>query len=195
MKGRFTTSRLEPIWEALLNKYYADPGGFRDYLPEVARELERLSPSQREESRSVLTDMERERYTKAVIQLVKEKELSAANAIQALEYCATLVRDESLPFEITRDDLLGLIRKAAGIPVSKVERATTIPVCEAKAVREIALLRGVRLHLTWDDRLVAISIFPAKAKERSKALKFVGITKDSASDVALRHDVYLAEGS
>lgn len=194
MKARFPSDKLEPMWEALVNKYHADPSGFQNYLPEVAKELERLSRARAEGARPFLTELERERYLKTALQLAKRKELSAAEALQALEYCARLVRDESLPFEITRDNLLGLVRKATGVPVSKIDKGTEIPVGEGKAVRELTLLREVHLHLTWDDRLVAISILPSKAKERTKALKFVGLARDSAPDVAQRHDVYLAEG-
>jgi hypothetical protein len=89
--------------------------------------------------------------------------------------------------------LLSLLHQATGILFSKVKKATKIPIREGKAIKEVAILRGVYLHLTWNDRLVAISISPAKLKERSKALKFVGIAKDTASDVAQNHDAYLAK--
>lgn len=69
-----------------------------------------------------------------------------------------------------------------------------IPVRQGGAVKEIAILKGVYLHLTWDDRLISVSILPGRMKERSKALKFVGISKDSASDVSQHHDAYLSEG-
>ena len=193
MKEHSPKSR-ESILNALLNKYQADPEGFHSYLPEVAQELEQLFPSRRRNShRSALTELERERLHKVLLQLFSEKTLSSEKAIQALEYCATLIQDESLPPEVDRKILLSLLHQATGIPFSKVKKATKIPVREGKAIKGVAFLRGVYLHLTWNDRLIAISISPAKLKERSKALKFVGIAKDTASDVAQNHDAYLAK--
>jgi hypothetical protein len=193
VKEHFPKSR-ESILNALLNKYQADPEGFHSYLPEVAQELEQLFPSRRRNShRSALTELERERLHKVLLQLFSEKTLSSDKAIQALEYCATLIQDESLPPEVDRKILLSLLHQAIGVPFSKVKKITKIPVHEGEAIKEVALLRGVHLHLTWNDHLVAISISPMKLKERSRALRFVGIAQDAASDVAQNHDAYLAK--
>lgn len=195
MKGYFRKRQRDSIVQNLLNKYQVDPERFRSYLPEVAQELEHLLPSQpRKSHTSVLTELERERLCKALLQLLNGRSLSAEEAIQALEYCATLVQDESLPYKVDRKTLLGLLHQAAGISFSKVKKITRISVRGGEGIKQVALLRGVYLHLTWNDRLVAISIFPAKVKERSRALKFIGIARDTASDVSQRHDVYLAEG-
>ncbi len=194
MKKRIRNNKRDSILQNLINKYQADPERFRSYLPEVAQELEQLLPSQTRKSHtSVLTELERERLCEALLQMLDGKSLSSEEAVQALEYCATLVQDESLPQEVDRKTLLSLLHQAAGISFSKVKKTTKIPVGEGEAIKEVALLRGVYLQLTWNDRLVAISIFPSKLKERSRALKFVGIAKDTASDVSQRHDVYLAE--
>lgn len=194
MKKRSTKSQQEPILHSLLNKYQADPEGFRSYLPEVAQELEQLLPSRGKSSpHSALTEQERERLQKALYQLLDSKKLSSEKAIQALEYCATLVQDESLPSEVNRQTLLSLFHQATGVPLSKIKKATRIPVRDGEAVKEIALLRGVHLNLTWNDHVVVITVSPAKLKARSEALKFVGIAKDTASDVAQNHDAYLAK--
>lgn len=195
MKKRSPKNKYEPIMRSLLNKYQTDPEGFRSYLPEVAQELGQLLPSHRRSSlRSALTEQERDRLLKSLSQLLDKKELSSEKAIKALEYCATLVQDGSLPIELNRQILLSLLHRVIGIPISKIGKATQIPVQEGETVKETALLRGVHLHLTWNDRLVSISISPTKLKERSKALKFVGIAKDTATDVAQCHDAYLTQG-
>jgi len=194
MKKRSPKSQEEPILRSLLNKYQADPEGFRSYLPEVAQELEQLLPSRRRSSpRSALTEQERERLEKALAQLLDKKRLSSEEAIQALESYATLIQDGRLFSEVSRQTLLSLFHQATGVPLSKIKKATRIPLRDGEAVKEIALLRGVHLNLTWNDHLVAITVSPAKLKERSEALKFVGIAKDTISDVAQRHDAYLAE--
>lgn len=194
MKKRSPKNQHESILQALRNKKQADPEMFRAYLPEIAQELEQLFPSQRRSSLPpALTEQERERLRQSLFQLLSKKELPAAEAIQALEYCATFIQDRSLPDEITRQTLLSLFHQAIDIPLSKIEKATSIPVGQGEEVKMVAPLCGVHLHLTWNDRLVAISVSPAKLKKRSKALKLVGIAKDTAPDVAQRHDAYLAE--
>jgi hypothetical protein len=194
MKRHSPKSQQDFILQALLNKYQVDGEGFRSYLPEVAQELRQFLPSQPKERRSVLTELERERLRKALFHLLDEKNLSTEKAIQTLEYCATFIQDGSLPSKVERQTFLSLLHQATGISLSKIKKNTRIPVRDGEAVKEVALLRGVHLHLTWNDRLVAISVSPTKLKERSKALKFVGIAKDTASDVAQHHDAYLAEG-
>lgn len=194
MRERRQEGQQRVILSLLLRKYRADPEKFRSYLPEVAQELEQLLPKRRGTNRgSVLTEPERERLQRTLFQLVKKKQLSREDAIRALEYCGTLIRDASLPSELGRDVVLDILRRATGIPLSKTKKAARIPVREGEPTKEVAVLRGVHLHLTWNDRLVAISISPGKVKERSKALRFVGIAKDIAADVAQRHDAYLAE--
>ena len=194
MKKHSPKNQQESVLRSLLNKYQADPEGFRSYLPEVAQELQQLLPSRRRGSRhSALTEQERERLQKALPQLLDKKKLSSEKAIQALECCATLIQDGSLSSEVNRQTLLSLFHQAMGVPLSKIKKATRIPLRDGEVVKEVALLRGVRLNLTWNDHLVAITVSPAKLKERSEALKFVGIAKDAISDVAQRHDAYLAE--
>jgi len=194
MSKRIRNNKRDSILQNLINKYQADLERFRSYLPEIAQELEKILTSQTKKSHtSALTELERERLCKALLQLLDGRSLSSGEAVQALEYCATLVQDESLPQEVDRKTLLRLLHQAAGISFSKVKKTTKIPVREGEAIKEVALLRGVYLQLTWNDRLVAISIFPSKLKERTRALKFVGIAKDTASDVSQRHDVFLAE--
>jgi hypothetical protein len=194
MKKRSLKSEQEFILRSLLNKYQADSEGFRAYLPDVAQEVQQLLPFRRRSSpRSALTEQERERLQKALAQLLDKKRLPLEKAIEALESCATLIQDGNLPAEVNRRALLSLLQQVIGIPLSNIGKTTQIPVRDGEVVKEMALLHGVHLHLTWNDRLVAISVSPTKLKERSKALKFVGIAKDAASDVAQCHDAYLVK--
>lgn len=194
MKKGSPKSQKESILRSLLNKYQADPKGFQSYLPEIAQELQQLFPSRRRSGpRSALTEQERERLQKTLLQLLDKKKLSSEEAIQALESCATLIQDGSLSSKVNRQTLLSLFHQTTGVPLSKIKKTTRIPLRNGEPVKEIALLRGVHLHLTWNDHLVAITVSPTKLKERSEALKFVGIGKDVISDVAQLHDVYLAQ--
>ncbi|MEK7354634.1 MAG: hypothetical protein AABZ77_09040 [Chloroflexota bacterium] len=194
MKEHFRKSQTDSILQNLVNKFRVDPQGFRSYLPEVAQELEQVLPARTKKSyTSELTELERKRSCESLCELLSRKRLSPVEAIQALEYCATLIQDESLPQVIDRKTLLSLLGQVVGTPISKMKKNNKIAVHDGEIAKEMAILRGVYLELTWNDRLVAISIFPNKFKERSRALKLVGIAEDSASDVSERHDAYLAK--
>ena len=53
------------------------------------------------------------------------------------------------------------------------------------------LVRGVTLSLAWDGGLLAISLNPEEYQRRKRALSFVGMASDTATDVAENHDKYL----
>lgn len=192
MKEHSRKNQRDYVLQVLVNKYRVDPDRFRSYLPEIAQQIEMVVSSPIKRSHvSTLTELERERLCKALLQIPKDKKASKHEAIQALEYCATLIQDESLPDEIGRRVMLGLIQNAVDTPVSKIKKTTKITVDRGEATKTLAISRGIYLHLTWNDKLVAISIFPWKSKERSEAMKFVGIAgekdrnlwqKDSTKD-------------
>ena len=201
--GGSSTSRsaAKPgIIDTLLAKYRADPEGFRRYLPEIAAELDAMFPSRGlRRSPFVLTDQERHRrlglLKEAVVRL-DTGSLSKEGAVDLLEHCAALIEDDSLPDEVTHDSLVGVIRAAIGIAPSSIKRVTTMQLkdeAEYKVVQELSIVRGVTLGLTWDGRVVSITVNPSKVRERSKLMAFVGKGRADAADVAAKHDDYLAE--
>lgn len=195
MREMLKREQRERILNSLLNKFRTDPEGFCSYLPDVAKELEQsFAPHRKGQHSSNLTELERERLVKALLVLLGKMDLSKEEAVRGLEYCATLIQDRNLPPEVQRSTLLRFYQQAAGTSLSSVMKSLRFDMAAGQEAKEIALLRGVHLHLTWDDKLVAMSVRPEKAKERSKALNFVGLWSDSASDVALHHDSYLVEG-
>lgn len=184
----------QSILDMIKTSFETQPERVRSCFPELAQELEKYFPSRRKNRhRSSLTEPERERLCKALNELLKKKDVPREEAAQALGYCATLVQDASLPPDVDRKVLLNLLHRATGTPLGEMKRSALFELGSGETVKEVPLLRGVHLHLTWNDRLVAVSVSPTKFKERSKAFKFVGIAKDTATDVALRHDTYLAE--
>lgn len=194
MRTRTAKSWRQSILDMIKTSFETQPERVRSCFPELAQELEKYFPSRRKNSyRSSLTEPERERLLRALKELLSKGDLSREQAGQTLEYCATLVQDGTLPIDVERKVLLTLLHQLVGTALSSMKRMTRFEVGSGEVAKEVAILRGVHLHLTWNDRLVAISVSPAKFKERSKALKFVGIAKDAAPDVALHHDVYLAE--
>lgn len=195
MTKRSPGTQKDIVWKILINKYRADPDGFRFYLPEATQEIEKMltSPIKRTHI-STLTELERARLCKSLLNIPKDKKIPQAEAIQALEYCATLVQDESLPDEIDRKAVLHFIHNAIGSPVSKIERVTRITLNDGQETRKLAILRGIYLHLTWNDRLVAVSISPSKHKERSEAMRFVGIASDSDPNTSVKYGLHATEG-
>jgi len=176
LKRDLSNDECNSIFQILISKYQIDQNAFRSYLPGVADVIEKHAASDTEGGhRSVVSQVEREKLCNSLLRLLSDKNISKNEAIQALEDCATLIQDGSLPYEIDRRSLLSLIQKVVGMPVSKVTKTTKIQVSGSEARKEVAILRDVHFDLTWDDRLVRISVFPEKAKERTQALKLVGL--------------------
>jgi len=188
------TDRRDHILQVLANKFLADPERFRSYLPELVPEIAaQLSPAGSRGHVSKLTEIERGRLRDLLMKIPRDKLLTEQQAIQALEYCATLIQDESLPNEIDRKTILTFLSRVIGAPLSKVKKKTEKTVGNGNEVKRIAVLRGVCLHLTWDDRLVAVSVSPTRVRERAGALRFVAIGQDCSSNVSREHDRYLGE--
>ncbi len=194
MKEYSHKDKRDHILHILTNKYQTDPERFRSYLPELMPEIEDRSPSACKKGHvSTLTEIERERLRELLLRLPRDKSVTEEQAIQALGYCATLIQDENLPNEIVRKTILTFLHRVIGTPMSRINKITKKTVGNGKEAKRIAVLRGVYLHLTWDDLLVAVSISPTKFKERSEALRFVGIGQDSLADVSRQHDQYFSE--
>ncbi len=186
--------------ELLFSKYQADPDGFRSYLPEVAQLLEAMYPPQHlTKSPFGLTEQERAHHQTALRQVLEKLEqasLSTEEAVRGLEHCATLVQDDSLPDEVGHETLVGLLKAVVGKSPGSFDSTKTVMVRngeEREVMNQVSLVRGVILNLDRNMHLVSVTITPRKVKERRKLLGFVGIGRDAASDVALRHDDYLAE--
>ena len=194
MKEYSRKDRRDHILHILANKYQTNPERFRSYLPELMPEIEdRFLSLCKKGHISTLTEIERQRLCELLLKLPRDKSVTEEQAIQALGYCATLIQDENLPNEIDRKTILTFLHRVVGTPLSRISKITEKSVGNGKAVKTIAVLRGVYLHLTWNDLLVAFSISPTKFTERSEALRFVGIGQDSLADVSRQHDQYFSE--
>lgn len=125
----------------------------------------------------------------------RDSALSKQNAVKALEDCAILILENRLPKTCDHESLVGLLESALGKSLRSFDSATTIPVESTDGVitaASLSLVRGVILNLDSDGHLVSIDITPGKIKERDALLTIVGLGRDSKSDVAERHDDYLA---
>ncbi len=192
-------SKSSRILGLLKAKYVADPEGFRSYLPEVARSLDDIAPPSRpHRSPFVLTEGERgyrQQALSKILESMSKAPITKEEAVSGLEHCAALIEDSSLPPEVDCKVLVDLVRYATGKSPGTVKAITTadIPENHGKEIsRRLSILRGVTANVSWDMRLVSITINPQKMRERNKALRFVGIAHD-LPDVAREHDKYLSQ--
>lgn len=188
------------LLELLFSKYQADPEGFRSYMPEAAQLLDAMYPPRRP-SRSPfgLTERERAHHLAAlreVLEGLEESSISPKEAVKGLQHCATLIQDDNLPEDVGYETLVFLMKAAIGKSPGTFKSAKTVLVMGdegREVINRVSLVRGVTLDLDRNMRLVSITVAPTKVRERRKLLKLIGLGQDIASDVALRHDDYLAE--
>ena len=196
--------------ELLQAKRREDPKGFRAYLPDV-EELLPDQPLRRPRRRSPfgLTEQELSHHRDGLSETLRKLNagtLVGAEAVNGLLHCAHLIRDGSLqytgesevvnggiPHELGHEVLKSLVKAAIGKSPGSYKARTTITVGEGGEVLDrVSLIMGVFLELDRDGRLVSVSIDPGRFRKRRKLMAFVGASEDPASDVALRHDDYLA---
>lgn len=200
MSKRLNSQDRDKLAQILLDLHSSDPVRLRRNLPEIAQELDRiLSPSEQQKGDTTpfgLTDRERAFYKESLEPLLRKSKshsLSKDEAVKALEYAAALLTDNFSPGYPPRQDLLRLVRKATGIIPRKTGKPEEKIVKDGIPSRSVPLVKGVDLHLTWDFKLLRVSLDPPQWRLRGQAFSFVGKAADVATDVAEHHDKYLAE--
>ena len=193
------STREKRLIDLLQAKYREDPNGFRQYLPGAAELLPEQSPRRRSRSSFGLTERELF-YHRAGLEETLEKlgggVVTVEEAVKGLQHCAALIRDDNLPEEVGYEAIKSLVRVAIGKSPSSYRSKTTVPLDgggKGPPYERVSAIRGVYLDLDRETRLVSITINPGKVRERRKLMDLVGVGKDSETDVASRHDDYLAE--
>lgn len=196
-KSLLSKKESDLLLEMLLERYRKDPKVINELFPELAQRLSFLLPKSKSFTpTSGLTEIERKYNQEAlrgIFKKMNEGNITSSEAIKGLEYTAVLVEDNNLPCEITHNNLVEFLSKAFNILPGSIKQSSTIPVKIGKIVKNIPVVRGVTLNLTWDNHLVSMSIDIKKIKERKLAMHFVGIAKNETPDVAKKHDEYLTE--
>ena len=184
----------------MYSKYAANPQKLRSDMPDVAQMLDAMNPPRRlHKSTFGLTEREAKRHQDALTETLAKAasgDATADEAIKGLERCAFLIRDDSLPSEANYETLSNLLKAAVGKRPASFKKSEKIAVADEpqrEVISEVSLVKGVLLGLDREMRLISISVSPHKVKQRRKMLAFVGIGQDTKTDVALRHDEYLAE--
>ena len=192
------TSQERRLVDLLRAKYRQDPEGFRKYLPGAAELLPQPSPgSGIRRSAFGLTEQElafhRAGFVEVLVRL-GEGSVSPDDAVKALQHCAALIKDDSLPDEAGYEALKGLVSAGIGKSPGSYKAKTTVPLGEdgGEIHEQVSAIRGVYLDLDRNSRLVSISVNPSKVRERRSLMEFTGASEDAEPDVASRHDDYLA---
>ena len=200
--GQLTPDDREMLAQRVLNVYQADPNRLRKSLPEVSDLLDvLLSPAPNPRGNSSpfgLTQRERDFHKKALEGIFRRfKSITVAEAVQGLEHGAHLLVDDFTPDYHSRRELrqglVKLVRKATGIRPRQTGKPVEEVIREGEASRIVPVVRGLDLHLTWEFKLIKVTMDPNEWRLRCKALSIVGIGKDTATDVAENHDDYLVD--
>ena len=183
----------------LASKYQSDPEWFDRNLPEISDIMRRVVRSpQSSPTPFGLTERERGFHREALCRIERMDKLSPKHAVKGLEHCAALIRDDSLPEDVGYESLVRMFKGAFGKSPGSYKANTVIPVdggSNGEPTNHISLTRGVVLNLDLGMRLVSVTVTPWKDRERRKLMGIVGIGRDPASDVSVKHDEYLAEQS
>ena len=196
-----TSQQKDYLAQAIIEQYERDPISVEKSFPEVVRILQnstRRIMRQRSENRSTLTELEKGKRLQSLCKLLEEmkdtKGFSREQAIQALEDAAALV--EAFPFDpisISDAQICKLVKIATGLSVTTKGRRQTSVLKEGEPSREVYLLRGVKLSLSWDKKLMSVEIDPKQMAIQARALSIIGIGRGMPPDMAERHDDYLVE--
>jgi hypothetical protein len=181
-----------------LDVYQSDPARLRKSLPEVAEALDQYLYEELLHTGGGtpfgLTDRERALRKEVLESILKRsKSLNKEEAISGLEHGAALLIDDFSPGYPPRQELLRLVRKATGLQPRKEGKPVKNVVREGEPSRRVPVVKGVELQLTWDLKLLSVTLDPKQWRLRGQALSFVGTGTDSATDVAERHDDYLVD--
>ena len=195
---KLTAENKDELTQKVLDVYQEDPERLRELLPEVAILLDEFQS--RRQTRRVdrssfgLTERERNFHTGALENILRRfRSLDQAGAVKGLEHGANLLVDDFTPGYPPRQELLKLVRKATGIQPRKTGKPVETVVREGESSRIVPVVRGVDLHLTWEFKLIKVTMDPYQWRLRSQALGIIGIGKDTADDVAKDHDDYLVD--
>jgi len=197
-KGSVSAKSKAKIVRTILEKFRRDPDFIASFFPDLYKELcgpkpkrSRLVPEAYQSGHGELTELER-RTREAKLRKIVEKfktgaTLSKDEGLELLEHLASLSLKHVQEYSVA----LKAVEQALSINLDE-ERDQTRLFRKGRTGKIQCLLTGIELYLTWDGKLLKIKWHKGDIIRRNKALSFVGRGADSQSDVAGRHDEYLA---
>ncbi|HLC29843.1 MAG TPA: hypothetical protein VJM51_03580 [Dehalococcoidia bacterium] len=189
-------SQERKIVDFLVDVFRSNPKAIERISPELARHLEEVvagRPVESAPSRTRLTEKERADRLSAVHGIRRGQKFSDEEATKALESAAALLEDAYANGSLDREWLAQLAKRVSGLSYSLKGRPVEKTIRPGELSRSVSLIRGVTLGLTWDWRLISVSVDQRELWRRKRALAFVGIASDVSGDVAEKHDEYLRE--
>ncbi len=189
MKDR--DKRLIALVEA---KYKEDPDGLAASLPGLHGLMSaEAAPEPEAQLTQPPEEIERRKAALAeALTKLRDCALSPEDALVALEHTARAIVDDPFTDVIGYETEKALFKRAFGKSPGSFRAKTTLPVGVGEVVLNVTVMRGVYLGLNKEGQLAAVTVNPRKVREFRKLMKFVGGSRDPESDVALRHDDYLA---
>ena len=179
------------ILHRLREAYQRESDKFKKYFPDLV-DIVRLEQPHTSNSFG-LTEREREGRIKRFKECLAKTPVSREVAIEALQHYGALAESRWHLEDVPSRTISRLVSIVIGKPLSDVRKKSEFEVGSRKSPsREVAVLAGARLRMTWDYVLVSIKVAPAQRKSASKFLALVGSGNDPQVDVSTRHDDYLA---
>jgi hypothetical protein len=197
--GRFSSRDRDIIVESLVAAYRGNPDKVRESLPAIVPLLEQRTPRRLGGTRLdpySLTVGERHKRSQRLSEVLanmQRHKLPQSDALQALEDGLVLLEDGQEDAVALRPRLLKLLKQIADVSLATEGKQRQYQLGIGQPARTVLLARGIICHMTWDFHLVSVEVDPKELAKRRKALSIVGIGQDTASDVAQRHDEYLAQ--
>ncbi|HPD15064.1 MAG TPA: hypothetical protein PLE19_08940 [Planctomycetota bacterium] len=173
---------MKAISDAVLACYRERPAIVREHMPSIAEALDKAYPCSpgRPMSRVTLTERERQfRVSKLqeTLTALEMGKVSQEDALRAVEDSLVLASEFSLPEAANHKALTRLIEMALGRELKTSEADYVVNVSGRESERVAAsqsIVRGVLCDLTWDHRVIRISVFPGRVREWGKAMAFIG---------------------
>lgn len=191
------SSPEKAAFEILVSRYRTDPKLFEQHFPDISPIVRQVvEPKRISRQPFSLTERERAHRVKELTAIVDKLEPSPQDAIRALEHCAVLIQDDFMTPHVSHKLVVSLFKSAFGKSPGSIRENTTIEIDvkgKTEPIYKSSLVRGVVAHLNLDMRVVSVEITPHRVREGNKMMGIVGIGKDCSSDVAIRHDDYMAE--
>lgn len=195
--SKAANSPEKATFEILVSKYRNDPGMFERHFPDVGQIMRHVvEPSRVSRPHFGLTDREKAHHVEALSDVMDMPEPHSQDAINALESCAVLIQDDFMTPHVNHQLVVSLFKAAFGKAPGSIKKNMSLPIegrGTGEPIHHSSLIRGVVADLDSGMRLVSITVTRRKVREGNKMMDIVGIGRDSRTDVAARHDDYLAE--
>ena len=178
-------SDIKAILQATLAFHRGNPTLLSQDMPNVAKTLDNAFPCPAEETPRNraphgLTEHERQNRVRELEQAIKtlgKGLLSQDGALRAVEDSLVLAREWSLPQRASHKILTRLVEAALAKPLKAFDVDSVVEIRGREREPVLAtdpIVRGVECSLTWDHRVIRVSVYPAHIRERLKAMAFVG---------------------